>query len=114
MSNFAGYLIVLGYLFPRALLHIVLERNFSCLEFMQVTKVVWDAASALLAVACLDETCTLWQKQDASWRRSMVLRSKAGRFTCMRFLPADHAVVTGASPYPCAGAFLPPHASSKG
>ncbi len=68
---------------------------------MQVTKVAWDAASTTLAVACLDDTCTLWQKQDASWKRRMVLRSKAGRFTCMRFLPADHAIITGASPYPC-------------
>ena len=67
---------------------------------MQVTKVVWDNASGTLAVASLDDTCSLWQRTDANWRRSMLLRSKAGRFTCMRFLPAEHALITGASPQP--------------
>ena len=67
---------------------------------MQVTKVVWDATSALLAVACLDDTCSLWQRTGASWRRCLVLRSKAGRFTCMRFLPADHQLITGPTSHP--------------
>ena len=63
---------------------------------VQVTKVVWDATNAVLAISCLDETCQLWQRTRAGWRRLAVLKSKSGRFTCMCFLPGGEQLITGA------------------